>query len=482
MGEKSLKVNMVLNIVRTCASIVFPVFTFPYVSRVLLPENVGRVSFAQAFVNYFALIAALGISTYAIRTCAAVKKNREQLQEAASQLFSINIITTLVSYIALIFTLVLFRSLYPYRVLIIIESTTIVFATVGADWLNQAMEDFYYITVRTLFFQLVSLILIFVFVKTQEDYLNYALICVLSAVGTNILNIFYRKRYCNIRLTLDINWKLHFAPIVFLFVMMLAQTIFNNADITMLGLMRNDFDVGIYSTANKINRIISQVVQSLCFVVIPRLSIYFSQNDFSGANKLLRKVLGFNLSLGLPMVVGVLMLSKELVLIVGGDEYITASPVLKILILGFMFSLVGGSFLGNAILIPMGKERYYMIVCCIAAGINVILNVILIPSLGPIGAATSTAFNGLVILCLLSLKVDKRIKFPHIWELAKAPIIGCVGITLCCYSLSFIENLYLRTATSVCLSVFVYILISIFLRNEFVLEIINSLGSKIKRK
>ena len=163
MKQKSLKKNSILNVIKTLSSIIFPLITFPYISRVLLPTNVGKVNFGSSFISYFSMIASLGITTYAIRECSAVSNDKEKLGKKSSEIFSINICTTIVAYLLLAITLMTFRKLDVYRTLIIIQSTSILFMTLGADWLNTAMEDFKYITIRTLAFQVLSLILIRIF-------------------------------------------------------------------------------------------------------------------------------------------------------------------------------------------------------------------------------------------------------------------------------------------------------------------------------
>ena len=268
MLEGSLKKNALLNMIKTVSSILFPLITFPYVSRVLMPENVGKVNFASSFISYFSLIASLGITTYAIRECSANKKNKEELSKIASQIFSINMYTTLIAYILLILVLCFFKRFNSYKALIIIQSISILFTTLGCDWINTAMEDFTFITLRTIIFQIISLILMFVFVKGPNDFIKYTFILVFSSSGANIVNIFYRKRYCNIRILVNTEWRKHLKPIILLFVMILAQTIFSNADITMLGLMKGDIEVGIYSIALKIEIIIAQIVSSLAWVMM----------------------------------------------------------------------------------------------------------------------------------------------------------------------------------------------------------------------
>lgn len=481
MAQKSIKKNSVYSILKTGSSILFPLITFPYVSRVLLTENVGKINFGLSIVSYFSLIASLGITTYAIRECSATRDDKEKLSETASQIWSINIITTIVAYIALAVTLFCYHKLDNYRTLIIIQSFSILATTLGADWLNSAMEDFRYITIRTVAFQFISLILMFIFVHQPDDYIKYAVISLVSSAGANVVNIWYRGRYCRVRFTRGIEWKRHFAPIIYLFVMILAQTIFNSVDSTMLGLFHGDREVGIYSTSHKINNIINQVIGSLLWVIMPRMSYYFAEKKYEEVNKLLRKVFGFNMLLGLPCAVGCCVIAEDVILVVAGDAFIDATPVLQILMIGFVFSLIGGSFLGNAILLPSKQEKYYMIVCCITAVVNIVGNYIFIPIWGAKAAAGTTAVCALTILILLLFKVDKNVKIDGIIRLVLSPVAGCLLIVLLCMLCKGLQNLFVRTLSSVVLSGIGYIFVQIILKNELCIEIFESLRRKVNR-
>ena len=204
--------NTIYSIIKSCSTVIFPLITFPYISRVLLAENVGKINFGNSVVSYFSLIASLGITTYAVRECSKVKKDKSTLNKLASEIMSINFLTTIVSYVLLIIVLIFAKPLYSYRKLIIIQSTVIVFTTFGADWLNTTMEDFRFITLRTFFFQCLSIILMFIFVKRPSDYLKYACVTVISSSGGNIANIFYRRKYCDTKLTINLNFRKHMPP------------------------------------------------------------------------------------------------------------------------------------------------------------------------------------------------------------------------------------------------------------------------------
>ena len=439
MNKTSIKKNTIYNAMKTFSSIVFPLITFPYVSRVLLVENIGKVSFGLSFVSYFSLMASLGISVYAIRECSKLSDNREKLSKTASQIFSLNVFTTSLSYFILILFLIFYKKIENYRVLIVIQSISILFSTLGTDWLNTAMEDFKYIALRTFAFQFLSLGLLFTFIHKPEDYLKYAAINVISSSGYNILNIFYRKRYCDIRFTTDLDIKRHYLPIIYLFVMLMSQTIFNNVDMTMLGVMKGDYSVGIYSTAHKISNIINQVVASILWVVIPRISYYFGKNDFAEINKLLRKILRFNITLGLPCAVGTILMSTDIIRLIAGEEFIQSSIVFKSAIACYNFI-----------------QRYDFV-----------------------GAAITTVFCSLLILIMAFLKIDSRIRINNIISLFVQPIIGCLFITIICFAGYKIDNYIIRICFAIPISILTYFGIQLIFKNELCIEFVKSITRKV---
>ena len=461
---KSLKINTILNMIKTCSSIIFPLITFPYISRVLMTENVGKVNFGDSYVSYFSLIATLGITTYAIRECAKVRDDKRRLEEVASEIFSINICTTMLAYVLLFSSLFLFRRLDAYRNLIVIQSVVIVFTTIGADWLNSAM------------------VLMFIFVKHPDDYIKYAAISVVSTSGYNILNVFYRKKYCKLTFTLNIPWKKHMVPILLLFVMTLSQTIFNSSDITMLGFFKGDYEVGIYSTATKMEKLISNIVSSIVFVLMPRLSYMFEVKDYDRINQLLRKVLLAFLTIGLPCYAGATVLAKEAILIIAGNGYVQGTSTLQILMISFLFSLVGGSFLGNVVLLPSGNEKKFMIICCISTIVNIIANVFMIPLFGANGAAATTAFSSFIIMIMLIVTIDKRIKIDRISKVFIAPVVGSVVMSLYCIVIrQLIQNLWIKTIACIGGGVIIYGIIQLLLKNEIIVEVMNKILQKCKR-
>ncbi|MDW5473045.1 oligosaccharide flippase family protein [Limosilactobacillus reuteri] len=194
MKRKSLKINAILNGFKSLLSLIFPLITFPYVSRVLSVNGIGKYNFSKSIIGYFLLIAALGISTYGVREGTKYRDNIEKIDQFASEIFTINVFSAILAYILLFLCLLLFSKLHSYFICILIFSIQIGFSVIGIDWLFTIYEDFVYITIRSIIFQILSILLLFIFVRHSGDYLNYALITVFSAVGSNLLNFLKAKK------------------------------------------------------------------------------------------------------------------------------------------------------------------------------------------------------------------------------------------------------------------------------------------------
>ncbi len=482
MAEANVRKNTIYNVIKSVSGIIYPLITFPYVSRVLLTENVGKINFSNSIVSYFSLIASLGISTYAIRECSKYRNDREQLGDTASQVLSINLWSTLLSYTALAVTLVVARPLENYRGLIIIQSLTILFSTLGADWLNSAMEDFRYITLRTAAMQLVSLLLMFLFVRQPEDYIRYALISVLSSSGANVINVFYRRKYCKTRFILHVDWKKHLPPILLLFSLILSQTIYTSSDTTILGLVKGDYQVGLYGTSVRIYNIVNMLVSSVSGVVLPQLSAAFAEKRYYKVNSLLEYALNFILVLGVPCIVGLNAIAEEIIVLLAGDAYREAAVSLHILTIALGCSFIGG-WIGNMMLLPAGKEKICLKASIVSAAANVVLNLIFIPVWGLNAAAATTAFSEFISILIVRRHIDPEIHIQGLRKMLQAPVVGGISIVLiCCIVRRLVESAYLVSLFSIALSVVAYLFILVVLKNEFAMNFLRPILGRFKRE
>ena len=454
-------------------SLVFPLITFPYASRILLPTGLGKVNFALSIISYFTLISSLGIENYGIREAAKLRDDKQKLSQLSKEIFLINIISTIIAYILLIIAILFVSKLFEYRKLLFVTSATILFTTLGINWLYIALEDYFYITIRTIAFQCLSIILLFIFVKNEEDYVVYAAISVVSSVGSNLLNFVHSKKYISIKLTNKCNFRKHIKPIFVLFSMAIAVKIYTVLDTTMLGFIKGDWDVGIYTAATKINKIVLTLVLAITSVFIPRLSYYANQKDKLEFNRLAYKGFDILLLIAIPCTIGLSVLSKPIVHVFCGEEYFQA--VLPMIIMNPIVLIIGiSSYIGINIFLSVGKEIYKLYSSVAGAIINLLLNLLLIPKLGCVGAAISTliAELGVTIVQLLLVKniltLGPVLKSFIVYLLNS--LIMIIPVYICCI---LINDYVIQLFVGILLGVTVYFVLLLFQKNTLLYEIIS---------
>ena len=429
--KKSLSLNAAMSAFKTLMNIIFPLITFPYASNVLQVENLGKVNFASSVCGYFLLFAGLGISSYAVREGSRYVSDREKLSAFASEMFSINMISTALTYAALAATMLFWTKLHAYTDLMLVLSLQIFFTTIGTEWVFTIFEEYTYITIRGLLFQVLSIFMLFAFVKTRDDYCIYAGITVFAAVGANVLNFFRARRYCTIRLTRRIDWKKHLKPILIIFASTLATTLYVSSDTTILGILGTDYNVGIYSVAGKIYGIVKNLLSAVLVVSIPRLSHYAGVGDKANFNKLFNNIFNALIVVVAPAVVGLFALSREVVLFISGESYLDAVMPLQILSLALIVCLFGWLY-NSCALLPCGREKELFWITLVSGLLNVGLNILLIPRFRENAAAFTTLLAELcsMILCircskgLVAVSADRRT--------VGSVLCGCAGIVLVC--------------------------------------------------
>ena len=481
MQEKSIPKNVIYNMLKMVSSVFFPLVTLPYINRVLMPENVGIVNFGTSFVAYFSLIATLGVSTYAIRECSRVRENQEEVSALASQIFSINVLTTVLAYVLLFLSLFFFASLKQYTAVILIQCATILFTTLGTDWINSAFEDFKYIAIRTVVVQMAALVAIFVFVKAPADYLIFAAILMISSSGANVMNIFYRKRFCAIRFTWKTNWRKHLPSIFLLFSMLVSQTIFSNSGITALGLYRSNTEVGWYSVAYKIFITLNMLIASILWVVLPRLSFFYANQQYSDFNRTLTKIFGYLVSLGFPLIISVGVMAEDVVLVLAGEDYLPCVTILRFLMIASFFSLIGGGFLGNLIMLPTRNEKFQFLACFLAAIANVFVNIFFVKECGMNASLVAAIVAEVLIFLVLLPCVEKKINLRNCFKLALFPFAGSilVGVVLLFIQV-LTDSLICRILISIGSAIPIYCLFLWAVRYEIFMDSLLWLSKKVK--
>ena len=486
MKKRSLGINALLNGLRSILNLLFPLITFPYVSRTLSVDSMGIYNFSNTYINYFLLIAGLGVATYAVREGAKYRDNKEKISTFASQVFTINVISTIIAYVLLLLSLLIFGNLYNYISCILIFSLQLLFTTLGTEWIYTIYEDYSYITIRSIIFKILSIILLFLLVKTPNDYLWYAAITVFAGVGSNILNYIHAKSFCKIKLikVKNVDWKYHLKPILIIFASSVAVTLYVSSDTTILGLLKGNYDVGIYSVSVKIYTIAQTLLSALLTVTIPRLAMLLGKYKLREYNQVLSNVIGTLSVLVLPVSVGLIMLSKEIILIIAGKKYLPSTSSLQIITWAIIFSIFSWIF-NQCVLIPAKRESKSLRNTFITGIANIGLNFILIPFLSYDGTSLSTVIAEFMVMVLNGYSARDYIlpilKTKNTIKNIIDSILGCVGIVLICSLVKIgISSMMWRTALSIVLSVSIYAAILVALKNNIVMEYIDKICDGIR--
>lgn len=400
MRQKSMTSNMLANSIKTLMSVLFPLITFPYASRVLGAAGIGKVDYARSIIAYFALVASLGISTYAVREGARIRDDKAKFDKFAQEILHINLVTTGISY-ALLFVFLKLPILQDYRQLLMISSATILCTTIGMEWLFIIKEEYSYITIRAVAFQIVSLILLFLLVRSKKDYVWYAALTVISSGGSAIMNLMHSRKFVSWRNKEKHEYRKHLKPIFLIFGTSLASSIYMHMDTTMLGAFQGDAAVGIYSAAVKVNSIVSTLIGTISSTILPRVSYYIGKGMKKEYENLMKTSMDILLMISIPAAIGMVCTSDILILLFSGKEFLSGTAAAKILSVKVIVGAVN-RVLAYQICTPYKMDKEVLLSTSGGAVFNLIANAILIPVWGVTGASVATLFSEIVVFVILT--------------------------------------------------------------------------------
>ncbi len=480
--KKSLKLNFIMNAILTMSSFVFPLISFPYVSRVLMPVGTGKVAFATSLISYFLMFAQLGIPTYGVRACAKVRDDREALSRTAQELLIINLVMSAISYAALFGAVFLIPQLREEKMLYIVVSMTIICTTIGMEWLYKALEQYTYITIRSILFKLVALIAMFALVRAEKDYVIYGGITILASSASYIFNFIHVRKYISLKPMGGYQFKPHLKAVAIFFAMACATTIYTNMDVVMLGFMTGDETVGYYNAAVRIKTIMVSIVTSLGTVLLPRASYYVQRGQMEEFRAITRKALNFVLVAATPIMLYFILFARDGIYLLSGDAY--AGSILPMQLIMPTLLLIGlSNILGIQILVPTGREKTVLVSVIAGAVTDVICNALLIPRFGAAGSAVSNTVAEAVVLTVQIIALRKEIgsAFAAIgyWKLGLALLAGAVASL-------WVAGLGLGSFLSLCVSAVLFFgaygIVLLLTREKLVSELLGQIFGKIKKK
>ena len=476
--KKSVKKNAILSVIKQLFSIIFPMITFPYATRILGVVNYGKYTFSVSVVNYISYIAAAGILRYAVRECAKVRDDEKKLHKIINEIYTINISTTAVAYFILFALLAFVPMLREYVPWIMLISLSVLFTTIGTDWINSAFEDYFFITIRYILSQIVALFFLFILVRNQDDITQYVIVSILGGVLANILNVVHIRKTLGIIPHLMYSRQLitHIKPILYLFASTVATVIYINSDVTILRIYADDVSVGYYGVSTQFYQLVKQLINAAFIVVIPRISNELTKDKNLAFNRY-NKILAITILLIIPCATGLFMIRNSLVLLFSGEEYLKATSSLAILAVALIPAMTANFFI-NIVMIPLGMEKKVMIATIVSALVNIGLNFLLIPRFAE-NAAAFTTLIAEISMTVIALFYCRDIKLSSILKPIITGIVGSGGIIFACSILNqIVNNHFFNVVLCVTVSGILYSVVMLIFYQTEVMSAIRSILKK----
>ncbi|MDB4926274.1 flippase [Mucilaginibacter sp.] len=472
--------NYFYNLLLTLANLLFPILSFPYVSRVLGPEGIGKVQFVFSFSQYFAMIAGFGIPIYGMKEIARYKNDIEGRSRIFSELITIYLLTSIcmsVLYLATIYTFPYFsvnRDMYKAGLLMVLLGCSYI------EWMYTGMEEFKSIALRSVLFKVIGLVLMFVFVKKTGDYKLYLYLMMFSFLGNNILSFFLLRGKVKFMFW-GLKLRRHLTPLLFIFGTTIVA-VMADIDTVLLGFLSNNKAVGLYTAAVKLSKISIPIVTSMGVILMPKIAKYFADGDMFNVQLTLNQTFRFLVFFGVPIAFGLALLAPDFIALFSGKQFLEATSSMRLLsvlplIMGF------SHFFLFLILVPSGRNREMFISEIGGLIISLALNFILIPSLQQIGSSIADVCSETVVILLYFYFINKHFSFTYQWSLVIKAIISALAFIPLIWMVKEVSlPLVYRLIISITGCAIAYTAIQLFLfKNNFVFNIADLIKMKLNK-
>ena len=457
-----------------------PFLTIPYISRVLGPHGVGHYSYSYSYITLFINIFLLGSNLYAIREIASVKSNPEKLNRAFSEIF---LIRTVLLVVATVIYFICVPLIWKNDAVFYWQSLNIIAAFFDITWLFQGLEEFKKVVTRNISLKLLGFGSVFVFVRDENDLVLYTILMGAAVLIGNIA-LFYRLSQFVGFTFHKLIYNRHFKQMVILFIPSFSAMIYSVLDKTMLGIMSTTEQVGFYEQSYKIVYMISSLINISGTVMLPRTAALISEKKFEKLLQVLRDGITISSFIVLPIMFGFFIIAKDFVLWFLGAKFTPSGSIAMIMAPIILFKSMGVIF-GSWYLVPMKMNKEYTLPIVIGAGLNFILNLLLIPRYGAAGAAIATTITEGLILSIQIWFLRDILKFPARSRYSIVMyLLASLSMAIIAYQTShYIQvSVLLSILIKVSIGIIVYVVVLLLVREKFSLGLIKKLRFMKERR
>jgi O-antigen/teichoic acid export membrane protein len=427
-----IKTNFIYSSILTVSNFIFPFLTFPYISRVLGVNNVGIYNWVGGIVQYFILFSMMGIAIVGIREVAKNKNNPEELSKTFSSLLILTVLTTIISLMVLFILMAVIPKFGEYKEMFYIGAANVFVNLFLLEWFFKGIEDFKYITIRSIIVKGLYVISVFVFIHQKEDYVTYYLLTVGAVALNSLLNWIYSRKFVHFSIK-NINLKLFLKPFLILGIYLLFNSMYATFNVAYLGFVGGNKEVGYYTTATKLYGILLAFFSAFTGVMLPRMSALVAENNFPEINRLIAKSFDILYTFCFPVIIFFMFFAPEVVRIIAGAGYEGSILPMRI-VLPLMLIIGTEEILIIQLLMPLNKDKAIFINSVIGAIVGVALAIILVKNLHSVGSSIVWVCSEFSILISAGYFVKKYIGIHIPYKMLLFKFIYAIPYILICYA------------------------------------------------
>lgn len=430
-----LKKNFAYQTIYELLLLLIPLLTSPYIARVLGAEKLGIYSLSYAIAYYFQLFAALGIKYHGTRTIASVKSNQKELNEKFSEILIFHIIFAFICTILYVLYLIFFAN--SNFIISLIQILNVIAIMFDVSWFFFGMEKFKLSTTINSIIRIVTVILIFTFVKGQDDLWKYTLIMSSGIFLGQVLLWVFLPKYVKFTKVKFRNVMKHLKPMVILFIPILAVSLFRYMDKIMLGIIINKTQVGLYENADKVINMPMTVIISFSTVMLPRITTLISTGNKEKSEYYTGLSYKYMEILAIGMCFGIFSVADIFSIVFWGNEFASCGTLMKILAFTIPFSTYS-CIIRTQYLMPHKKDKIYVKSMLYGGVLNLILNIFLIHMFSGIGATIATLVSEIFVMIIQMIATHKKINHRKYMSSFGIFILFGAIMSICIY---FVNNL-----------------------------------------
>lgn len=466
----SIKKNFFYNSILSISNYIFPFLTFPYVSRVLGVDNLGKCNFVDGVINYFLLFASLGIGAVGIREIAK-SKNHERMGQIFSSLLFFNFICTAVVCIVYIFTIIYVVKLGAYRELLYMGLAKIISTLFLIEWFFAGIENFRFITIRSILIKIGYIILVFLLVKEPEDYKLYFFLTVLITIINALFNLFYSRKFVKFNFN-NLSITRYVKPIMIMGVYGLLTYMYTSFNVIYLGFISGDREVGYYTTATKIYTILLSIFTAFTTVMLPRMSQLVAEKRIAEMQDLIDKSYDTLFAISIPILVVCTFLAPQIIDVIAGKGFEGAIVPMQI-VMPLILIIGIAQILIIQILMPFNNDKYIFINSIIGAVVGIALNLLLVDKLHSIGSSIVLLVSELAVVIGANYFVKKKNNFTLPYRKIFVNLFFAIPHIFFCWIVTIMSNNSIIILFSVSfLSVIYFVFIQkVFIKNTMLLDL-----------